>query len=234
MQPHLKYLSIFVGLFAIAIANDKLITVPLEKKMGKTAGSKYQKILSEFHSERAKNGIQMDQFIHPLELDSEFLKLGKTKENTAIDIDNLINLHYTGPLKFGTPLQGNDQAKFFYDTSTGTTITTSKKCGSGCVSQYYDSSKSTTSQAVGNRTSIYNMQVENVTGTYIKDRVCISENLCVNDWTFFEIEKTQKFLEVDGILGFSPINKTSVHDTSFVKALYDAGEIPDMVATFQL
>ena len=41
-------------------------------------------------------------------------------------------------------------------------------------------------------------------------------------------------LDFDGVLGFSPINETDAHDTSFVKALYDAGEIPEMIATFQL
>ena len=203
--------------------------------MGKTTGSKTQKILGDFHQDRAKKGIQLDQFAHALERNSEFLKVQAGMEDSVVYMDNYINLQYTGPLYFGTPLQGNDDAKFFYDTGTGTSIVTSKLCGNGCLSQYYDSTKSTTSQAKSStNTTIYSLLAGNVTGTYINDRVCINEKLCADDWTFFEIEDTQKMLNFDGILGFSPINGSAEHDTSFVKALYDAGEIPEMVATFQL
>ena len=152
----------------------------------------------------------------------------------TVNMANFINLQYTGPLMFGSPQQGNQDSKFFYDTGTGVAITTGTDCDNSCSTHYYDRNKSRTAQIVESNASLDNLIMGSLNGTYVKDTVCISQTLCVEDWTFFEITSSEHFLEYSGVLGFSPINRTSEHDTSFVKSLYDAGEIPEMIATFQL
>ena len=44
---------------------------------------------------------------------------------------------------------------------------------------------------------------------------------------------SDQILEHSGVLGFGPVN-TTAPQTSFIKALYDGGDIPEMIATFQL
>ena len=73
----------------------------------------------------------------------------------------------------------------------------------------------------------------NLEGTFVQDKVCINEKLCINNWNFFEVSSSDKMLEQSGVIGFGPVNSTA-SQTSFIKALYDAGQIPEMIATFQL
>lgn len=63
--------------------------------------------------------------------------------------------------------------------------------------------------------------------------MCINDQLCIDQWKFFEVSSSDKFLEQSGVIGFGPVNNTAPQ-TSFIKALYDAGKIPEMIATFQL
>ena len=54
-----------------------------------------------------------------------------------VDLANELNLAYTGPVFFGTPLQGTIDSEFVYDTGSGYLATTSSDCF-GCDSQYYN------------------------------------------------------------------------------------------------
>ena len=56
----------------------------------------------------------------------------------------------------------------------------------------------------------------------------------MDDWILLEIESTDKIMRLDGILGLSPLHEATEDNNNFVNALYDAGKISEMIATFQL
>jgi hypothetical protein len=43
----------------------------------------------------------------------------KSEDDRTIDLLNSSNLAYSGPVFLGTPLQGNPDSKFIYDTGSG-------------------------------------------------------------------------------------------------------------------
>ena len=146
----------------------------------------------------------------------------ESSDDYTIDMMNHLNIEYVGPLFIGTPMQGNKDSKFYYDTGTGTTLTTATGCDSGCASHYYNPLKSSTSQAVvnGTDTTVKTLKTGNIKGDWYKDKVCINEKLCVDDWGVFAGTAPSKPIEFDGVLGFSFINDTAgIHNTSFVQAL---------------
>ena len=136
----------------------------------------------------------------------------------------------------GTPSQGSSNGKFIYDTGSSTTVVTSNACWYGCGSKYYNPGSSSTSKKIANANAYDNtLATGAVVGTYYSDKVCLSDKLCVNDWGVFAISiPTLPIEDFDGVLGFSYLNDTAgLHDSSFVNALYKAGEIAEPIATFQ-
>ena len=83
-----------------------------------------------------------------------------------------------------------------------------------------------------NETSHLQYGSANLTGRYVKDHVCLTDDseLCVDNMTFFMITQSEG-LDEDGILGFSPVNQT-IADQHIVHQLYNQSQIPEQVATF--
>jgi hypothetical protein len=72
-------------------------------------------------------------------------------------------------------------------------------------------------------------------GIYYKDTVCLSDGeLCSSNFTFFMITKATGLSELDGILGFGPVDKSQENNTSIVEALHTDNKIPAKIATFQI
>ena len=137
---------------------------------------------------------------------------------------NNMNLAYTGPVYFGTPIQHNDNgAEFVYDTGSGYLTTTSTLCSS-CGSQYYDPSESTSFKVVQTQDMELDYGSANLVGKLASDRTCLSETTCVNDFEFFVITHQNGLTGYDGILGMSPADEAQ-NGPSYVKALYDQGII---------
>lgn len=65
------------------------------------------------------------------------------------------------------------------------------------------------------------------------DQVCLTEDMCANDFKFFVITSQEGLTGYDGILGMSPDDE-SQNGPSYIKALYDQGVIQEKVVTFWL
>jgi len=109
-----------------------------------------------------------------------------------IKLGNSGNTYYTGPMYFGTPLQGINSS-FIYDTSSDYTLTSSTWC-SNCNTTYFDPDLSTTfSNSTDDDTTYlnYNNEDELYEGYMGVDRVCLSKNTtyssCAKGFMFFVI-----------------------------------------------
>lgn len=98
----------------------------------------------------------------------------------ATDVDevrllNQGNVAYTGPVYFGTPLQGSPAGEFIYDTGSSYTTVTTVNCTT-CNTTFYDPYASSTFANWTSTTTelAYNDGREKVTGYTGEDRVCLS------------------------------------------------------------
>ena len=183
-----KAVCFLMGLFTLSICKESgsPFTVPLTRKIGNRPMTKTQKMLYEFHDKRMREGIRLEQFA----LDTgKFGNVGGTTD-ARIDLNNFLNLQYTGPVFLGTPLEGSANSEFMYDTGSGTLTATSENCIIGCTTHYYDPSKSSTANMT-NISAELGYGSANLTGQYVRDRACLSDdmdlNLCVDNFTLFEI-----------------------------------------------
>ena len=140
---------------------------------------------------------------------------------------------YTGPVYFGTPIQGNEDSDFVYDTGSGYLVTTSSDCDL-CDSQYFDPSLSTSGSVVSSSPKILRYGSATVFGTIVNDRVCLEHDepldMCAESFEFLVMTKSKGLNGNDGILGLSPPDKAN--RPSYIQALYNQGNIDDEVATF--
>ena len=90
-----------------------------------------------------------------------------------IDLANQLNLAYTGPVFFGTPLQGSIDSEFVYDTGSGYLTTTSSDC-LGCDSQYYDAETSLSNKKIDEEPKVLRYGSATVFGSVSYDRVCLA------------------------------------------------------------
>ena len=138
-----------------------------------------------------------------------------------IDLVNQLNLAYTGPVFFGTPLQGNQDADFVYDTGSGYLTVTSTACDV-CDSQYFSPGISESGRALGLKPKVLRYGSATLAGVMVADRVCLSDeeplDVCADDFEFLVMTKSKGLNGNDGILGLSPINKAN--GPSFMDALY--------------
>ena len=148
-----------------------------------------------------------------------------------IELNNNVNLAYTGPIYFGTPLQEGQNPEFVYDTGSGYLTTTSTSCYD-CNSQYYDPTSSETARVVSSSTKKLEYGSASLTGYMGSDEVCLNNNTCVSDFEFFVITSQSGLNGNDGILGMSPSDKAN--GPSYIKALKDQGVIDKSTATFWL
>ena len=90
-----------------------------------------------------------------------------------------------------------------YDTGSGYLTTTSSSCNT-CSSQYYDPTTSTTAEVKSSGTKELDYGSASLVGYLGTDQVCLSADMCVNDFEFFVITKQKGLTGYDGILGMSP------------------------------
>ena len=155
-------------------------------------------------------------------------------DQAAIELANANNLAYTGPVLFGTPLQGTQNSRFIYDTGSGYLTTTTTECYAGCSAPYYDQASSSTASTVQPKTEFTltygSAELRGFDGT---DTVCLNsdadQSLCASDFEFYLITYAHGLEGLDGILGMSPVTGL---EPSFMKALHDQGKIDEAVATF--
>ena len=153
----------------------------------------------------------------------------------SIELLNHLNLAYSGPVYFGTPLQvPSRDSEFIYDTGSGYLTTTSTAC-SNCISKYYDPTVSSSARVYSSQTEKLDYGSASLTGYLGTDMVCLDteEQVCVSNFEFFVIQSASGLNGNDGILGLSPPNE-SQNGPSYIKALYKQGTIDEEVATFWL
>lgn len=126
---------------------------------GKGLGNKKtSQMVIDYHKERRDAGIKLHQFASKINPEG-FLN----SDMYTVDLDNFINLMYTGPAFFGTPSQGDSNSLFYYDTSSTYTIVTAN-C-SNCSEVYYNSENSTTATNVSDTNMTYDsLTFGNMTG----------------------------------------------------------------------
>ena len=85
-----------------------------------------------------------------------------------IDLKNYFNLQYSGPAFFGTPMLGNSNSTFIYDTGSPDLTTTSNSCYFGCgLSKYYNPELSSTSSHISNVTKTIKYGSLTLDGNYL-------------------------------------------------------------------
>ena len=145
------------------------------------------------------------------------------------------NLYYTGPLFFGTPLQGNAKnSQFVFDTSSSFVVVKGSQCTT-CTSQYYNTTASSTAEEGANRQGdrnniTYGSAVVN--GSMWTDQICLSEKMCAKSVGFFVADETNGGLAgLDGVVGLAPYDDTfsDLTGPSFFQSLVSNN--PDMPAT---
>ena len=98
-----------------------------------------------------------------------------------------MNLAYTGPVYFGTPLQTDGkEPEFVYDTGSGYLTTTSTVCNN-CGTQYYDPAVSDSAEVVSEASKKLEYGSATLVGYMGSDEVCVNEQTCVDDFEFFVI-----------------------------------------------
>ncbi len=65
--------------------------------------------------------------------------------SSSIDLNEVNNVVYSGPIFIGTPLQGSNSSSFLYDSGSGYLVVTDTTCTS-CSTKYYNPLYSTTAQ----------------------------------------------------------------------------------------
>ena len=130
----------------------------------------------------------------------------KLKLKQSIELVNNLNLAYSGPVYFGTPLQTNQATSdYIYDTGSGYLTTTSSAC-SNCHTQYYDPSTSTSARVKSSKSKTLDYGSASLVGYLGTDEVCLdtSSEMCVSGFEFFVITSATGLNGNDGILGLSP------------------------------
>ena len=91
----------------------------------------------------------------------------------SIELVNSLNLSYSGPVYFGTPLQiGQNTSNYIYDTGSGYLTTTSTAC-STCSTHYYDPTSSTTAKVESKEQKKLDYGSAALKGYLGTDQVCL-------------------------------------------------------------
>ena len=160
--------------------------------------------------------------------------LGSTA-GTTIDLVSKKNVAYTGPVFFGTPLQGSNSSVFLYDSGSGYLMVTESGCTT-CTTQYLNTTKS---QSQANSTTYTATAIgygsAKFAGYMASDLVCLSDynsgSTCVNGFDFFVTTKQSGMISgVDGILGLGPPVKSN--GPSYVQNLFLGGVIDAPIVSF--
>ena len=87
-------------------------------------------------------------------------------------------------------------------------------CTSGCRTAYYNQTASTTVEVIPDSESELAYGSADLFGYYVRDTVCLTENVkeCVVGFKFFEITNATGLTGTDGILGFSPIQSSAMNN----------------------
>ena len=154
-------------------------------------------------------------------------------DDVEIDLNDIMNMMYTGPLYLGTPLQVPETSKFDYDTGSPDMLVSSTLCNVGCPNQYYNSTSSTSAQV---STDDPTTLVQYGDGSYLigvegTDIVCMTDSnkFCAPNFKFgvvteggnniFDIGDGTSF---DGMVGMSPAGSYWPDGVPLVQALYNA------------
>lgn len=140
-------------------------------------------------------------------------------------MSNELNEVYVAPIWIGSPLQGESNGRFVFDTTSGMLAVASTGC-TNCVYTYFNSTASSSYSASADTTVTTNIVqgIANIpmtlTGSLGNDKVCISnddDESCVSDFDFFLITSQEGLNELDGVLGLAP--PTAANGPSFMYAL---------------
>jgi len=154
---------------------------------------------------------------------------------TTIDLKGQTNIAYTGPVFFGSPLQGTNSSVFLYDSGSGYLMVTESGC-STCTTQYFNTTKSQThSNSTTYTANAMGYGSAKFSGYMATDLVCLSDynqgSSCVDNFDFFVVTKQSGMINgVDGILGLGPPVKAN--GPSYVQNLYLGGVISEPVVSF--
>jgi len=152
-------------------------------------------------------------------------RLIATETSTEFNLHDVLDVAYYGPAFFGTPMQGNINSNFNYDTGSGFLTVTGKKC-KNCYSQYYDHEKSDTSKVgFSDYDNVRSLNYGSATlkGRMYTDDVCLdpeSPSTCASQFGFFVFNSQTGADGEDGLLGLGPDNKKT-YGPNFIKFLKD-------------
>lgn len=119
---------------------------------------------------------------------------------------NSENVSYTGNVFIGTPLQGNSNTKFIFDSGSGYLDVMSDSCKS-CKTAFYNSTASSTYSNSTNPTTSISYGSGSVEGYMGVDNVCLSDSIsytCAQQFNFFLVTNQTGLNQQDGILGLGP------------------------------
>lgn len=194
--------------------------------MGGPSITKMQKLLADRRKEHLQQAFDFEGAVGPMTKEKHIML-----QQIQLDLTNGNNLQYIGPVLVGTPLQDGGSSLFVYDSGSGYLTVTTEGCTS-CSSVAYNPALSDTVTGSSYTTTQLVYGSATLNGQMAADSVCLlanATNTCVTDFSFFEIESQTGLDGVDGILGFSPTQRT---DPSYLWTLYKQGQISQPVVSF--
>lgn len=159
----------------------------------------------------------------------------------TIELQNDVNMVWSGPLYVGSPMQGSAENKFIFDTAGPFTAITLKDCSTCAVQHYNPQDSSTMTLGAGNWNITASVIPPNylLNGTTVSDKVCLDssqDKTCLSDFGFFSISA---FSDMEGDLSapkyagsLSLATYNSQNGPSFVAQLKAAGKISEAIVSF--
>ena len=144
-------------------------------------------------------------------------------------IGNYLNAQYYGSLFIGSDSREHE---FIFDTGSPWLWISCVPCNLCHTTDLYDTSSSDVFTRISTQRKELFYESGSAEGYVSSDRICMSEEICVEDMLFVEVDKTDlAALHYNGVLGLSP-GSTQVATTSstsatnsFIESLYKDGTI---------
>lgn len=170
----------------------------------------------------------------------EMLLFARGNQQHRVMTQRIHKTAYWGSVMIGTPPR---EFKVIFDTGSGNLIVPSATCSvPGCEGhKKYLQHASTTSQSVlnehGEGSSEITFGTGQISGSFVRDKVCLGESTCVNaNFIAADRETTEPFQEIpfDGIMGMGFKDLSMGKDFNIVDDLVSSGALLDGQFSFYL
>ena len=151
---------------------------------------------------------------------------------------NYLNAQYYGELQVGS---NRETHEFIFDTGSPWLWISGLDCKYCHTKDLFDSKSSTSFKRVSSERKELFYETGSAAGYVAQDEVCLSEDVCVNEMLFIEVDDTDEMaLRYNGVLGLSPgssnilTKQNKKVNNSYIDQLYKAGLIDKRVFSMYL